>query len=881
MSWLGQLFSRRRRYDELSESIREHLDEKIENMIDRGMTREEAERKARREFGNVTRIEERSREIWQWPKLSSLWADVRFALRQFGKRPGFAVVCVLTIALGVGANTAVFSVVDAVLLRPLPYKQSQRLVEVEMMSSRHQYERSDVSYPDFLDWRAQNHSFSQLVSYHDTSFTLTGVERAVRVQGEVTSWDLLPLLGIQPQLGRGFLPQEEMRGSRVILISHALWVSHFGSDPSIVGRTIQLSGEPFSIIGVMPPSFRFPVSAPQNSLWTTLAVDDNPGDPDTAINNRGMRWLNVIGRLKPEVTLGQANEDMEAIAARLEKQYPNSNAPHPSARVESELAAVLGPTGTLLKIVFSAVLLVLLVACGNIANLLLAQVCERDRELAMRAALGAGRARIVRQLLAESTLLGLVGGTAGCGLAFTAVPVLLRLIGDNVPRAADAGVNLPVLTFALMISLLSGVIFGVFPAWSASRRDPVSTLKEGGYTQVAGHTWLRSTVIVGQVALGIVLTSGAGLLISSYAKMTHGDEGFNPDHLLTFNFDLPDTRYKDTRPFFYQEYFERLRALPGVKSAAGSMFLPMTENVADLHFENPQHPTPEGQRPAAQLNLISDQYFRTMQIPLLKGRDFTETDDVKAPQVMIVNQAFVRKYFPGEEALEKKLRPGAGNGSTSGPAWRQIVGIVGDTRQSALQAQPQPVMYLPASQLPNWCCLYSVVRASVDPLSLEPAVQHLLASIDPELPVTDARTMRDLIGLQVGLPRLAAILLGAFAGLALALTIVGLYGVMTYSVTQRTRDIGVRLALGARRSTVLTMVLRDAGILMAWGVGIGLAVTFAATSVLTAVLFNTGARDPLVLTAVCAVVVLAGLLAAYLPAARAASIDPMQALRTE
>jgi predicted permease len=588
-----------------------------------------------------------------------------------------------------------------------------------------------------------------------------------------------------------------------------------------------------------------------------------------------MRWLNVIGKLNPGVTLAQANEDMEALAARLVKQYPNSNARNPSARVESELTAVLGPTGTLLKIILGAVLLVLLVACGNIANLLLARVCERDRELAIRAALGAGRARIVRQLLAESTVLGLVGGTAGCGLAFVAVPVLLRLIGDNVPRAADAGVNLPVLAFAITISLLSGLIFGVFPAWSASRRDPVSTLKEGGYTQAAGHSWLRSTVIVGQVSLGIVLTSGAGLLISSYVKMTHGDEGFNPDNLLTFTFDLPDTRYKDTRPLFYQEYLDKLRALPGVKSAAGSMFLPMTDNDANATFENPERPVPAGQRSTAPINLISSQYFRTMQIPLLKGRDFTEADDVKALQVMIVNQAFVRRYFAGEDVLGKKLRPNSDNG------WRQIVGVVGDTRQSAMQAQPQPVMYLPASQLPNWCCLYSVVRASVDSLSLEPAVRHLLASIDPELPVTDARTMRDLIELQVGLPKLAAILLGTFAGLALALTIVGLYGVMTYSVTQRTRDIGVRLALGAHRSSVLAMVLRDAGILVAWGVGIGLTATFVVTSVLRAVLFNTRPRDPLVLTGVCAVVVSVGFLAAYLPAARAASIDPMQALRTE
>jgi putative ABC transport system permease protein len=879
--WLKQIFSRRSLSADLSEEMQQHLEEKIEALIAGGMPRDEAIHAARRAFGNATLIEQCSREVWIWPFIESLWADVKFALRQLRKSPGFAAVVIVTLALGIGANTTVFSIVDAVMLRPLPYRQSQRLVEVEIMSRRHRYERSDVSYPDLSDWRAQNRSFSHLVSYHDTSFTLTGVERAVRVAGEVVSWDLLPLLGVQPELGRGFLPQEEKQGSRVALISHALWVSHFASDPSVLGRTIQLNGEPFTVVGVMSPSFRFPVSAPQNNVWTTSAVDDNPADPDNAVNNRGMRWLNAIGRLKPGATLVQANKEMNAIAARLTKRFPHTNASSPSVKVESEITAVLGPTGTLLRIVLGAVVLVLLIACGNIANLLLARVREREREMAMRAALGAGRGRLVRQLLVESAMLGLAGGAAGCGLAFLAVPAVLRLIGDSVPRAADAGVNLPVLGFALAISLISGLIFGVLPAWSASRLDPIATLKEGGNAQAAGHDWLRSAVIVGQVAVGIVLTCAAGLLISSYAKMTHASEGFNPSHLLTLGFDLPDARYKDTRSRFYREYFERLRALPGVESAAGSVFLPMTDNEADVGFENPEHPAPEGQRQAAEINLISGEYFRAMQIPLLAGRDFTDADNVKAPQVMIVNRAFVRRYFPAEDVLGKKLRPGVGSGSAAGPAWREIVGVVGDTRHFAMQSQMLPVMYLPANQLPNWCCLTSVLRTSVVPLSLVPAARHLVASMDPELPVTDVRTMRDLIGMELGLPRFATILLGAFAGLALLLTVVGLYGVMSYSVARRTRDIGVRLALGAPRSTVLAMVLRDATVLVALGVGIGVAATLASASVLRAVLFGTGPRDPLVLAAVCVVVTLAGLLAAYLPAARAAAIDPRQALRAE
>jgi putative ABC transport system permease protein len=531
--------------------------------------------------------------------------------------------------------------------------------------------------------------------------------------------------------------------------------------------------------------------------------------------------------------------------------------------------------------VLGAVALVLLIACGNIANLLLARVRDRQREIAMRSAMGAARARIVQQLLAESLMLGVVGGLAGCCLAFLCTPAVLRLIPDSVPRAADAGVDLPVLGFALLVSLLSGVIFGIVPAITASKTDLVSTLKEGGRSDISGHDWIRSAVIVGQVALGIVLTAGAGLLITSFVKLTHADEGFNPSHVLTFLFETPDSRYKDTRPQFYRQYFEKLRALPGVQAAGGSVFLPMTSDGAFLSFVNPERPVPEGQQPNADLTLVSTGYFNTMQVPVLHGRDFSDADDMKSPQVMIVNQAFAQQYFPGEDVLGKKLKPGAGNGSPGGPAWREIVGVVGNTRHWATQREMTPAMYLPASQFPNWCCMYSVVRTSVDPASLEPEIRQLVSSTDRDIPVTQVRTMRDLLSLQLAQPRLAMVLLGAFAGLALTLTVVGLYGVVTYSVSRRTREIGVRLALGAQRSTVLKMVLRDAATLLTVGIVIGLTAAIASASVLKTMLYGTGSRDPLVLAAVCIVLAAAGLLAAYLPALRAAAIEPMKALRTE
>jgi len=810
--------------------------------------------------------------------MGSVLKDLRQAIRQMRKSVGFTAVVVITLALGIGANTTVFSVVDAVLLRPLPYMQPQRLAEAESFYD-HNTTASNLSYPDFLDWRAQNHSFEHLVSYHDNSYTLTGVARATHVTAEVVSWDLLPMLGVNPEIGRGFTKDEEKRGTRVVLISRSLWESQFGADKGVVGRTIQLSGETFTVIGVMPAGFRFPITAPKTGVWTTLAVDDTPtGD---GMTNRGMHWLNAMGRLKPGVTVAQADQEMKAIAARLTTQYPNTNTKHNSARVETELDSVLGDTKTLIEVILCAVALVLLIACGNIANLLLARVRDRQREIAMRTALGATRARIVRQLLIESVALSAAGGLAGCMLAFLCTPVVLRLVGDSVPRAADAGVNIEVLAFGFAAAAVSGLVFGLIPAISASKTDLVTTLKTGGASDMSGHDRLRSAVIVGQVALGIVLTAGAGLLISSFVKLMHEDIGFQPDHLLTFRFETPDSRYEKTRLQFNRDYFERLRALPGVQTVAGTMFLPMTDDNADVSFQNPEHPLPEGQLPSADISLITPDYFRTMQTPLLKGRDFSSADTLDAPQVMIINQAFAQKYFPNEDPIGKKLKPGAGDSRPGGPPMREIVGVVGNMKRSMTQRHERPGYYIPSDQLSGWCCLSSVVRASVDPAILEPAVRQLVTAMDKDIPVTDVHTMPELMSLQLSQPRFAMVLLGTFAGLALLLTVVGLYGVMMYSVSRRTREIGVRLALGAQRTMVLRMVLRDASLLLASGIAIGLAATLSFASVLKTMLYGTASRDPLVLAAVCAVVAVTGLVAAYLPALRAAAIEPMQALRVD
>jgi predicted permease len=875
---LGGFFLRPTLREDIDAELLAHLEMRIEDNLAQGMPAEQARRDAYLRFGNRTAIKEQAtgEDAALW--LENLWRDVRVACRQLRKSPGFTIAAIVTLALGIGANTATFSVVDAVMLRPLPYDHPEQLVDVVPMNRRFPGDYThNLSYPDYFDFRARNHTLAHLVSYHDTSYNMTGLSKPVHVDAQIVSWDLLPVLGLRPEKGRGFLPEEEKPGTRVVLISHGLWMSQFAGDSGVVGRSVSLNDQLFTIIGVMPAAFRFPMTAPENGMWTTLAVDKEPGNSSTT--NRGMHFLSAIGRLKPGATAAQANQDLSTIGAALARQYPASNTRNDSVKVRSELSALVGNTQAALVMVLAAVALVLLVACGNIANLLLVRMRERQREIAMRSALGAGRGRIIRQLLVESLVLSTAGGAAGCLLAFACTPAMLSVVGDSIPRAQDAQVDLSLLAFVIGISCLAGLIFGIVPAISATKADLVSSLKDGARTETSGRDRLRPALVAGQVALGLVLAAAAGALIASFLHLRREDEGFNPDHLLTLLFETPDSRYKDTRPEFYRRYFEQLRAVPGVRAAAGVMIMPMTQDGADIGFEDPEHPAPEGQPLGANVTLITGDYFKTMQIPLLQGRDFSDRDSVGAPQVMVVDEAFARKFFPGENVLGKRIKPGARNGSGQQVQWREIVGVVGSVRLSATQREMRPEMYLPSAQLGHWCCLHTVLRTSVEPRSVEPSVRQVVASMDKDIPVTNVRTMQELMSMELSQPRFAMVLLGVFAALAISLTVVGLYGVMTYSVSRRTREIGIRMALGARREQVLNGVLREAAVILAAGIAVGVVGSIMSASVMNSLLYGSEARHPLLLVVVSAFAAATGLIAAFIPARRAASVDPMQALR--
>jgi putative ABC transport system permease protein len=816
-------------------------------------------------------VTQAGRERRGLPPIDVLVQDVRHAGRRLRRSTRFTASAALTLALGIGAATAVFAVLDTVVLQPLPYADPDRLMAFRSIDRRGEPQTALLSYPTFFDFREGNRVFEHLVSYRDAPFTLTDSLPAIQVVGEIVSWDLFPLLGIQPERGRGFRPDEEQPGTHVAVLSHALWTNRFGGDEHVVGQAIPINGMSFTVLGVAPKDFRFPLDVPAVQLWVTLSEDSAAG------HERGSRMLDAIGRLKPGVSAEQARAQMDVVGGALARQYPDSNASLATTWIQPELERLTGPSERVMWILLGAVALVLLIACANVASLLLARSMERARELAVRIALGASRAALVRELLIESLVLGLLGTAGGVLCAIGALKALLPLAGDSIPRLAQTHVDGRVLAFSAVLAVMTSVLFGLAPALQAAAVDPIGGLKESGRSIVPGPDRFRSALVVGQIALGLVLLVGAELLMSSFLNLMHRDPGFRADHLLTFDIGVSENQYPGTQQIaFSDRLLERLTAIPGVQVAASGRPLPLQGHEIRIAFDIGERRTGVSDRPRSDVAIVTPGYFAAMGIPLLRGRDFTQRDAAGGPAVLVVNQAFARKHFPGENAIGKRIQPGAGRP----PIMREIVGVVGDAKQGVLGTDADPIYYFPYKQLP-WGIGTIVLRTAVPPLEVESAARAALASLDRQVPMRQIRTGEGLSAAMMTPVRFQTVLMGSFAAIALLLTVAGLYGVLSYMVAQRRREIGVRIALGAGRRDVIAIVLRRAVLLVMPGLILGSAGAFGVGRLLGSVAVGVAASIPVVVAGACGVIAMTGAMAAFVPAARAAAVDPMQALRSE
>jgi len=815
--------------------------------------------------------------------METLLQDIRYGLRMLLKSPGFTAMAVITLALGIGGNTAMFSIVHSVLLKPLPFPNSERLISVNETDSRRPGLPDTFSYPDFFDYRAQNRTFEGMATYRDASFNLTGVGQPQHLDGQVVSSDFFSVLGVKPALGRGFRREEEQAGRWVVVVSHQLWQSKFGSDPNIVGRTITLDNRSYTVIGVAPASFEFPVEYPAPQLWGSMARDADPGGgtPATAPENRGAHFLSVIGRLKPGVTLAQAQTETDLIARRLAHQYPDSNTRRAVTVLIPQLQRMVGNVRPALLVLLAAVGFVLLIACANVANLLLAQASKRQREITLRAALGAPRRRLVRQLLTESLLLGVAGGGLGLGLASWILVAIVHFESGNIPRLDHEGLNLVVLAFTALVSIAASLLFGLAPAWQTARTDLAETLREGGRGAAgAAHSnRLRSGLVIAETAIGVVLLVGAGLLLRSFQQLIRVDPHFNPHYLLALDVNLPSSRYNDQQTvLFYDQLLAKLRALPGVDAASAAWPLPFSGNDATISFEIQGRPSPPGQHPFAALAVVSPGYFHTLGIALLRGREFNLRDDAKSPPVVIVSQNFARQYFSNPNPIGQHQRPGIGDEKSP---MREIVGVVADIKHDSLSDDFDPRYYLPYSQGMFGPQPSIVLRSAGNPATQLDAVSSAIHGMDKELAVFNVHTMDEMMSNSANQPRFNAFLFSLFAAVALLLTAIGLYGVMAYSVVQKTHEIGIRMALGADPSDLLRMVLQRAVVLVGAGLGVGIAIGLGVTRFLASMLFAVHPLDWPTYAAVAAVLMGVGLLAGYVPARRASRVDPMVALRYE
>jgi putative ABC transport system permease protein len=809
--------------------------------------------------------------------MDTLWQDLRYALRSLAKSPGFTIVTLLTLALGIGANTAIFSVVNAVLLRALPFRNPDELVVV-----RETYgggKEGSVSGPNFLDWKTRTHSFAGMTAWRGTNVALVGAGEPEELTGAVVDADYFKVLGVDPLMGRGFAPGEDRGQATVVVLEETLWRSRFGADRGILGRTISLSGQPYTVIGVAPPSRAYPGPV---QVWLPLGY--GPGRSSM----RDSHSYDVVARLKPGVPLAQAQQDVAAVARRLEREFPESNTGRGVTVIPLTENAV-GGVRTALLLLTGAVALVLLIACANVANLFLARAATRQRELAVRMALGASGWRLTRQVLVEAVTLSVAGGLLGLLLASWAIDLLLALQPRAVPRLKEVGIDAPVLVFTLLVSIAVGIVFGLFPALSMSRQDPAESFRGEGRVTGGGRHWarFRSALVVAQVSLALVLLVGASLLIVSVRQLGDIVLGFQPTGAMTFQLNIPTAKYADAdaQRAYIDRLSTRLRAIPGVRDAGGVFFLPLGNGFTsgDVSVEGRPAAAP-GHEQYAGYRVVAGDFLNALGVTLRRGRLLIPEDRAGTPLVAVINQAFARQLFPGQDPIGKRVT----FGTPDSAEWRQIVGVIADVRQTGLTTVPSPELYVPAWQLTpdTWSIFTSiplsfVVRSEVGPETLGPAIKSAVREVDPEQPISKLREAGELLQDATARQRFNMSLLTLFGLLALILAAVGVYGVMAYGVSQRTRELGIRLALGARSSSVQAMVLRQGLAMTLTGLGLGLLGALGLTRLLTTLLYGVSPSDPRVLGGAMLVLAVVSAGACLIPAVRATRVNPIEALRSE
>ncbi len=812
--------------------------------------------------------------------MQTLWQDLRYGFRTLMRKPGFTIVAIIALAMGIGANTAIFSVVNSVLLRPLPYHEPEKLVVIN-----HDYPKislkASVSAIGYTHYRDNVKSFESVAATTGGSFNLTGSGEPERLSGAPVTHNFFSALGATPAMGRVFLPEEDQPGkNKVVVLSHGFWQRRFGGDPGIVNKNILLNDESYTIIGVMPPSFQFGREFGQViDLWTPIGFTPE----QLSYNRLTNEFLFVFARLKPGVTIGQAQAELDTVAANLRAQYLSwaSSRNEWGLTTEYLRELVVGDIRQALWILMGIVGLVLLIACANVANLLLARAADRQKEMAIRTALGAGRWRMIRQLLTESALLSLIGGAIGLLLAWGGVSALVKIDQVQIPRAQDIGLDWRVLAFTLGVSLLTGIVFGLVPALQTSKSDLHETLKEGGRTGSSGaRAWVRNTLVVLEMALALVVLVSAGLLMRSFWRLQQVNPGFAPQNTLAMSLGLPMTKYKEPaqRDNFYRELLQRIRSLPGVQSAGATSILPLSGNNSSGSFRIEGREVPQGQSsPHGDRWAATTDYFSTMKIPIIRGRYFDDRDAMESQPVAIIDETMQRKYWPNEDPVGKRI---TFQGGQNNPIWREIVGIVGHVKHKGLEGESRVQYYIPHSQVQN-SSMNLVVRANVEPSSLTGAVRGAIREMDKDLPVFRVRTMDQYVIDSTAQRRFALTLVAVFAGVALALAAVGLYGVLSYSITQRSHEIGIRMALGAQVRDVLRLVVGQGMMLALAGVLLGGVAAFLLTGLMENLLFDVKAKDPITFVTIAVLLTLVALLACLVPARRATRVDPIESLRYE